>query len=63
MVVSSALFPLFEDIAVRGFSSRIAPIRRTTSDHEMVCMSAWRYICICVKDKCLVMYENLRQEF
>ena len=51
MVVSSALFPFFEDIAVRGFSSRIAPILRTTSDHEMVCMSAWRYIYVCVKDK------------
>lgn len=41
--VSSVLL-FFDDTAVKGFSSRIAPIRRTTSDQEIVWISAYETI-------------------
>ena len=39
--VVAAFGPFVEESAVNGLSSRIEPIRRTISGHEMVCMSAW----------------------
>lgn len=42
VVVSSWFREPFEEIAVRGFSSRMRPILRTISDQDIVCMSAWR---------------------
>lgn len=39
--VVAAFEPLADDNAVSGLSSRIEPMRRTISGHEIVGMSAW----------------------
>ena len=41
----------FDDIAVMGFSSRIASILRTTSGHAIVCMSACAKLSIGAGDR------------
>ena len=41
VVVSLVFREFLEEMAVSGFSSRMAPMRRTTSDQGMVWMSDW----------------------